>query len=261
MAGETRARWRTTACGSSSPAATPRSPLEARLALTLRTLGGLEVPELAPAFLTTEPAMYQRLVRAGARSGSPESPAACPPTTSSPTGSRASCASSTSSSTRVIRPPRVTSWCAVSSATRHCGWPGSWRRSCRMTPRPSGCWGRARRRPARRPRAARAARARRAVGALPATPRGAGGVAPPRRRRRRGPGRLRPGDRPDGQRPGTGGAGAPSRDARVPAGPPAGSTYDKRRAIRYIRRHLRRRLGVGLGEVGETCDRPHWGSS
>jgi RNA polymerase sigma-70 factor, ECF subfamily len=42
----------------------PALALEARLALTLRTLGGLEVPELARAFLTTEPAMYQRLVRA-----------------------------------------------------------------------------------------------------------------------------------------------------------------------------------------------------
>ncbi len=42
----------------------PALSLEARLALTLRTLGGLEVPELARAFLTTEPAMYQRLLRA-----------------------------------------------------------------------------------------------------------------------------------------------------------------------------------------------------
>jgi RNA polymerase sigma-70 factor (ECF subfamily) len=42
----------------------PALSLEARLALTLRSLGGLEVPELARAFLTTETAMYQRLVRA-----------------------------------------------------------------------------------------------------------------------------------------------------------------------------------------------------
>ena len=42
----------------------PALALEARLALTLRTLGGLEVPQLARAFLTSEPTMYQRLVRA-----------------------------------------------------------------------------------------------------------------------------------------------------------------------------------------------------
>lgn len=42
----------------------PALALEARVALTLRAVGGLEVPEIARAFLTTEPTMYQRLVRA-----------------------------------------------------------------------------------------------------------------------------------------------------------------------------------------------------
>jgi RNA polymerase sigma-70 factor (ECF subfamily) len=42
----------------------PALGLESRLALTLRSLGGLEVPELARAFLTTEAAMHQRLGRA-----------------------------------------------------------------------------------------------------------------------------------------------------------------------------------------------------
>jgi RNA polymerase sigma-70 factor, ECF subfamily len=37
---------------------------EARVALTLRTLGGLQTPEIARAFLTSESAMQQRLVRA-----------------------------------------------------------------------------------------------------------------------------------------------------------------------------------------------------
>jgi len=37
---------------------------EARVALTLRTLGGLTTPEIARAFLTSEPAMAQRIVRA-----------------------------------------------------------------------------------------------------------------------------------------------------------------------------------------------------
>ena len=54
----------TTGCGCSSPAATRRSRPEARVALTLRTLGGLSTPEVARAFLTGETAMQQRLVRA-----------------------------------------------------------------------------------------------------------------------------------------------------------------------------------------------------
>src|SRR5213078_1383814 len=42
----------------------PALALEARVALTLRTLGGLTTPEIARAFLITEPTVAQRLVRA-----------------------------------------------------------------------------------------------------------------------------------------------------------------------------------------------------
>ncbi|SFR69677.1 RNA polymerase, sigma subunit, ECF family [Agromyces sp. CF514] len=42
----------------------PALPLEARVALTLRTVGGLETPEIARAFLVPEATMAQRLVRA-----------------------------------------------------------------------------------------------------------------------------------------------------------------------------------------------------
>ena len=42
----------------------PALAIEARVALTLRTLGGLSTPEVARALLTTETAMQQRLVRA-----------------------------------------------------------------------------------------------------------------------------------------------------------------------------------------------------
>jgi RNA polymerase sigma-70 factor, ECF subfamily len=42
----------------------PALPFEARIALTLRTLCGLTTAEIAKAFLTAEPAMAQRLVRA-----------------------------------------------------------------------------------------------------------------------------------------------------------------------------------------------------
>jgi RNA polymerase sigma-70 factor (ECF subfamily) len=42
----------------------PALSVEAQVALTLRTLGGLTTPEIARAFLVAEPAMAQRLVRA-----------------------------------------------------------------------------------------------------------------------------------------------------------------------------------------------------
>ncbi|MDE3228862.1 MAG: sigma-70 family RNA polymerase sigma factor, partial [Chloroflexota bacterium] len=42
----------------------PALSLEARIALTLRTLGGLSTEEIARAFLTPEPTMAQRLTRA-----------------------------------------------------------------------------------------------------------------------------------------------------------------------------------------------------
>jgi RNA polymerase sigma-70 factor (ECF subfamily) len=55
--GDDRLRLIFTSC---HPALAP----EARIALTLRTLGGLATPEIARAFLVSEPTMAQRLVRA-----------------------------------------------------------------------------------------------------------------------------------------------------------------------------------------------------
>jgi RNA polymerase sigma-70 factor (ECF subfamily) len=55
--GDDRLRLIFTCC---HPALAP----EARVALSLRTLGGLSTPEIASAFLVTEPAMAQRIVRA-----------------------------------------------------------------------------------------------------------------------------------------------------------------------------------------------------
>ena len=54
----------TTGSGSSSRAAIRRCAMDARVALTLRTLGGLTTPEIARAFLVPEPTLAQRLVRA-----------------------------------------------------------------------------------------------------------------------------------------------------------------------------------------------------
>ena len=63
----------------------PALATEAQVALTLRTLGGLETGEIARAFLVPEPTMAQRLVRAKRRSRPPGSRSGCHPTTRCPT--------------------------------------------------------------------------------------------------------------------------------------------------------------------------------
>ena len=54
----------TTCCGWSSSPATRCSPREARVALTLRLVGGLTTEEIARAFLVPESTVAQRIVRA-----------------------------------------------------------------------------------------------------------------------------------------------------------------------------------------------------
>jgi RNA polymerase sigma-70 factor, ECF subfamily len=73
---------------------------EARMALTLRSVAGLTVPEIARAFLSSESAMERRLVRHGARSRTRGSRSGCRRTSGSPNGWTGCCASSTSSTPR-----------------------------------------------------------------------------------------------------------------------------------------------------------------
>jgi RNA polymerase sigma-70 factor, ECF subfamily len=66
----------------------PALSTEAQVALTLRTLGGLETGEIARAFLVAEPTMAQRLVRAKAKIKAAGIPFRVPPTTCCPTAWR-----------------------------------------------------------------------------------------------------------------------------------------------------------------------------
>jgi RNA polymerase sigma-70 factor (ECF subfamily) len=80
----------------------PALALDAQVALTLRTLGGLTTDEIARAFLLPEPTLAQRLVRSE-RSRMLRSRSACRRTTCCPTASTPCWQSSTSSSTRGTR--------------------------------------------------------------------------------------------------------------------------------------------------------------
>lgn len=108
-----------------------------QLALTLRVIGGLTTEQIAPAFLTSQSAIQQRIVRAKKTLRAAQVPFELPPDTSGTSALRESSGCCICCSPRATRPRPDRNGCARTSPWTPYGWPGSPPDSCRVNPRPT----------------------------------------------------------------------------------------------------------------------------
>ena len=118
--------WKTTACSLIFTCCHPAINMEAQIALTLRTLGGLTTPEIARAFLVPEATLAQRLVRAQRKIQQAGIPYQVPAPGSLPERLSAVQKVLYLSSTKATPPVPETVSCAVNSAPKPFAWRARW---------------------------------------------------------------------------------------------------------------------------------------
>jgi RNA polymerase sigma factor (sigma-70 family) len=119
----------------------PALPLESRVALTLRLLGGLTTAEIARAFLQPEATVAQRIVRAKRTLAEKQVPFEVP--------RKAALAERLDAvleviylvfTTKAMRQAPAKTGCGPRCARKRCGWGACWSACCRRKPKRQVCW-------------------------------------------------------------------------------------------------------------------------